>query len=74
MESSGGGNIFWPKFQDVLMLPLCHMLVRASSFLDGTAPMKIVGKQATCKRTFLFCYVCLSVAKTGSNKWERWQQ
>jgi len=74
MKSSGDGNIFWPKFENVLMLPLCHMLVRASSFLDATAPMKIVGTQATRKRIFLFYYACLSVAETGSNKWERWLQ
>jgi hypothetical protein len=74
VKSSGGGNIFWPKFQNVLMLPLCHMLVRASSFLDGIAPMKNVGTQSICKMLYLFYYVHLSATETGSNKQERWQQ
>ena len=43
MKSSGGGNIFWPKFQNV-------------------------GIRSICKRLFLFYYVCLSAAETGSNK------
>ena len=68
IKSWGGGNIFWPKFKNVFMLPLCHMLVRASSFLDGTALMKNVRTQSICKRLFLFYYACLSAAETGSNK------
>jgi len=44
------------------------MLVRASSFLDGTALMKNVRTQSICKRLFLFYYACLSAAETGSNK------